>query len=69
MNDNEVDLIAAKMAIKLKKRLHEIGVADWPIDPDLLTDILKSTGDISLEYIYSNRVDIHNRLIELIASD
>ncbi len=69
MNDSEIDLIIAKMTIKLEQRLHEIGVVDWPIDLDLLTDITKSSGDILLEYILNERVDIQDELIELVANN
>ncbi len=69
MNDLEVKLIISKMIIKLEQKLHEIGVVDSPIDPDLLTDIVESSGNIPLEYIYTDRVYLQNQLIGLVANN
>lgn len=68
MNNIEVDFSIAKMLIKLKDKLHQIGIVDWPIDLDLLTDIMKSNGDIFLEYVYNKRIDVQDGLVELIAN-
>ena len=69
MNNVEVDFSIARMSIKLKDKLHQIGVVDWPIDFDLLTDIMKSSGDILLEYIYNERIDVQDELVELVANN
>lgn len=71
MNNSKIDvnLTMLKMSIKLKNKLHEIGVVDWPIDLDLLTDTIESSGDILLEYIYDERVDVQDELVELVANN